>query len=188
VAPLKELIGDLPLIGYNVSFDKSFLSEELNRAGQNSLLHNNAYCIMKRLRDHFGYMEDAWYLSLAEAAAYFGFKKGVWPYRGATQKALLALQVAGGLYRLDNRMPTLNSRTHEHVAAAPPPGAEEVRSDSDSFGWPLASREPVPTCTACEIGDTGLRHSATPSRNSRPRLGVVTSTPLRRGSCEPRQI
>jgi DNA polymerase III epsilon subunit-like protein len=102
-APLREFIGALPLIGHNVSFDKGFLSEELKRAEKNPLHHNKAYCTMKRLRDHFGYMEDAWYLSLAEAAAYFGFKKKVSPYRGATQKALLTLQIAGGLYRLDNQ-------------------------------------------------------------------------------------
>jgi DNA polymerase III epsilon subunit-like protein len=125
-AALREFIGALPLIGHNVRFDEAFLSEEFNRAGQNSLHHNKAYCTMKRLRDHFGYMEDAWYLSLAEAAAYFGFKKGVWHYRCATQNALLALQVAGGLYRLDNRIPPPNSRSQEHVAAAPPPGAEAV--------------------------------------------------------------
>jgi DNA polymerase III subunit epsilon len=33
-AALKEFIGDLPLIGHNVSYDKAFLSEEFNRAGQ----------------------------------------------------------------------------------------------------------------------------------------------------------
>ena len=181
-APLKKFIGDLPLIGHNVSFDKAFLSAELNRAGQNSFGHNKAYCIMKRLRDHFGYMEDAWYLSLAEAAAYFGAKKRVWPCRGATRKALLALQVAGGLYRLDNRIPPPNGWAHEHVAAAPPPGAEEVRSDSNGFSCPLGSREPVPTCTECEIGNTGLRHVGRPGRTSRPRLAVATSTPLRSGS------
>jgi DNA polymerase III epsilon subunit-like protein len=186
-AVLKKFIGDLPLIGHNVRFDEAFLSEEFNRAGQNSLHRNKAYCTMKRLRDHFGYTEDAWYLSLAEAAAYFGAKKRVWPYRGATQKALLALQVAGGLYRLDNRIPPPNGRNQEHVAAAPRPGAEEVRSGRNGFGSPSGSREPVPTCTAWEIGNTGLRHSTKPSRNSRPRLGVVTSTPPRRGSCEPRQ-
>jgi DNA polymerase III epsilon subunit-like protein len=103
-APLREFIGSLPLIGHNVSFDKAFLSEEFNRAGQNSIQHNKEYCTMQRLRDHVGYMENAWYISLAEAAAYFGFKKGVWPYRdGATQNALLALQIAGGLYWLDNQ-------------------------------------------------------------------------------------
>ena len=101
-ATLKEFIGDLPLIGHNVSYDKAFLSEEFNRAGQNSCHHNKAYCTMKRLRDHFGYMEDAWYTSLAESAAYFGFKKRVWSYRCPTQNAVLALHVAGGLYRLDN--------------------------------------------------------------------------------------
>jgi DNA polymerase III epsilon subunit-like protein len=102
-AALREFIGALPLIGHNVSFDKGFLSEEFNRAEKNSLYNNKAYCTMKRLRDHFGYMEDAWYLSLAEAAAYFGFKKEMSPYRGMTQNALLTLQIAGGLYRLDNR-------------------------------------------------------------------------------------
>lgn len=182
-AELREFIGTLPLIGHNVTFDKEFLSEEFNRAGQDSFHHNKAYCIMKRLRDHFGYTEDAWYLSLAEAAAYFGFKKGVWPYRGATQNALLALQVAGGLYRLDNRIPPPNGRSQERVAAAPPPGADEVRSDRNGFGSPLGSREPV-----CGIGITGLRQSGKPSRSSRPRLALVTSTPPRSGLRGPRRI
>jgi DNA polymerase III epsilon subunit-like protein len=184
-AALREFIEDLPLIGHNVSYDKAFLSEEFNRAGQNFCHRTKAYCIMKRLRDHFGYMENAWYLSLAEAAAYFGIKKGLWPYRGATQNALLALQVAGGLYRLDNRMPPPNSRSQNHVAAALLAGAEAVRSGSNGFGSPLGSRETVPT--AYVVGNGGLRQFGRPSRSSRPRLAVATSTPLRSGSCEPRQ-
>jgi hypothetical protein len=31
-----------------------------------TLYDNKVYCTMKSLRDHFGYMEDAWYPSLAE--------------------------------------------------------------------------------------------------------------------------
>jgi DNA polymerase III epsilon subunit-like protein len=180
-ARLRQFIGALPLIGHNVRFDEAFLSEEFNRAGHNSLHGNKAYCIMKRLRDHFGYMEDAWYLSLAEAAAYFGFKKGLWPHRGATQNALLALHVAGGLYRLDNRLPPPNSRSQEHGAATPPLGAEAIRSDSNGFGSALSSREPV-----YGIGNTGLRHFGRPGRSSRPRLAVATSTPQRSGCRGPR--
>jgi DNA polymerase III subunit epsilon len=67
---LREFVGTLPLIGHNVAYDKAFLSEELNRAGQKSLHHNKSYCTMMRLREHFGYSADSWTnMSLTEAAA-----------------------------------------------------------------------------------------------------------------------
>jgi DNA polymerase III epsilon subunit family exonuclease len=116
-AQLREFIGTLPLIGHNVSYDKAFLSEEFKRAGQSSLHRNRVYCTMKRLKEHFGYSEDVWRnMSLSEAAAHFGLEGRAGPYHDPTEDAFLTLQLAGGLYQLDNGIPPPSRRTYEGVA------------------------------------------------------------------------
>jgi DNA polymerase III epsilon subunit-like protein len=122
-AQLRDFIGTLPLIAHNTSHDKAFLSEEFKRAGQKSLHQNKAYCTMKRLREHFGYSQEVWRnLSLAEAAAHFGLNNNrAGPYHDPLEDALLTLQLAGGLYQLDNGIPPRTTEASGHVPATRTP-------------------------------------------------------------------
>jgi DNA polymerase III epsilon subunit-like protein len=127
-AQLREFIGSLPLIGHNVSYDKAFLSEEFRRAGQKSLHGNKSYCTMKRLREHFGYSADSWSnMSLADAAARFGLGCRIGAYHSAAEDAMLALQLAGGLYQLDNDLLPPSGRTHKQAERVRPPNAPRSR-------------------------------------------------------------
>ena len=47
----RDFIGDLPVIGHNVSFDKRFLSSEFKRAGVKTLARNKSFCTMRRFQD-----------------------------------------------------------------------------------------------------------------------------------------
>jgi DNA polymerase III epsilon subunit family exonuclease len=127
---LRQFIAELPLIGHNVSYDKAFLSNEFKRAGQRSLHRNKSYCTMKRLREHFGYSEDSWRnMSLNEAACRFGLKRLTEARHDATEDAMLALQLAGGLYQLDNGLASARGRTHEHPGWARPPSMARARTN-----------------------------------------------------------
>jgi DNA polymerase III epsilon subunit-like protein len=118
-AELREFIGPLPLIGHHVSYDKAFLTEEFRRAGQQSLDQNKSYCIMKRLRDHFGY--SAGYMSLAEACERFGLDGSPGAHPVAAEATVLALKLAGRLYQLDNDLPPTTTRAPGHSAGAGAP-------------------------------------------------------------------
>jgi DNA polymerase III epsilon subunit-like protein len=115
-AELREFIGPLPLIGHHVSYHKAFLTEEFSRAEQQPLDQNNSYCLMKRLRDHFGY--SAGYLSLAEACERFGLEGRAELHRHAAEDAERALQLAGCLYQLDNNLLPTTIRAPGRVAGA----------------------------------------------------------------------
>jgi DNA polymerase III epsilon subunit-like protein len=119
-AELREFIGPLPLmIGHHISYDKAFLTEEFRRAGQQPLDQNESYCIMKRLREHFGY--SAGYMSLAEACERFGLQGRAGAHHDAAEDDMLALQLAGRLYQLDNGLPPTTTWAPKHVAGARAP-------------------------------------------------------------------
>jgi len=83
---------------------------------------------MKRLREHFGFSQDVWRnMSLADAAAHFGLKKRAGPYHDAFEDAMLALQLAGGLYQLDNGIPPTMTQAPGHVSERRPPITSEGR-------------------------------------------------------------
>lgn len=52
-AELREFIGDRPLVGHNVAFDKKFLHSEFKRVGVPSIWKNKVYCTQKRLGYYF---------------------------------------------------------------------------------------------------------------------------------------
>jgi hypothetical protein len=54
-------------------------------------------------------------MSLSEAAAHFGLEGRAGPYHDSTEDALLALQLAGGLYQLDNGISPPSRRAHEDI-------------------------------------------------------------------------
>lgn len=125
-AQLRAFIGPLPLIGHNITFDKAFLSAEFKRSGQKSLHRNRSYCTMKRLREHFGYSGEAWQnISLEQAASHFGLKGRTEAHHDATEDAMLALQLAGGLYQLDNGLLPAR-RKHRQIESEVAPSSGKI--------------------------------------------------------------
>jgi DNA polymerase III epsilon subunit family exonuclease len=125
---LRDFIGDLPLVGHNVSYDKAFLSEEFKRTGTSSLHRNKTFCTMRRLREHFGYADDTWSnMSLDEACARFGLKGRAAAAHSAIEDALLALQLAGGLYQLDNGLVLLGEPAQKPIREPSEAGARKGR-------------------------------------------------------------
>ena len=59
---LREFIGDRPLVGFNVSFDKRFLNAELKRHGCKTFHRKRSHCAQAALTGIWGYrppLEDA---------------------------------------------------------------------------------------------------------------------------------
>jgi len=99
---VRDFIGDLPLIGHNVQFDKKFLSAEFKRAGQKTLRRNKSYCTMKRLRDHYKMCgEVIKYPKLEDGAELFEIESRKGKIHDATEDALIALKIAVALYESD---------------------------------------------------------------------------------------
>jgi len=64
---LKDFVGDRPLVGFNVRFDKRFLNAELKRAGLVTFARKRSYCAQEVLQGIWGYRP-----SLAQALARAG--------------------------------------------------------------------------------------------------------------------
>ena len=51
----RDFIGDRPIVGHNIAFDKGFLDAEFRRTGVKSLHRNRSYCTMRRFQDLMNY-------------------------------------------------------------------------------------------------------------------------------------
>ena len=54
-AQLRDFIGDRPLVGFNVSFDKRFLNVELKRHGFRTFHRKRSHCVQAALTGIWGY-------------------------------------------------------------------------------------------------------------------------------------
>jgi len=100
---LHDFIGDLPIIGHNIQFDKRFLSAEFKRAGMKSLYRKRSYCTMKRLRDHYRMIgENVRNPKLEDAAELFKIESRKGKLHDAMEDAMIALKVAVALYDMDS--------------------------------------------------------------------------------------
>ena len=97
---LRAFIGELPLIAHNLKFDRGFLAAEFKRAGVRPLQFNRGLCTMVRFQEDNGgrrkgsRLEDA-----ARAMGVPGRKGGT---HDAEEDAVMAMQIAGGYYCIDN--------------------------------------------------------------------------------------
>ena len=113
---VRDYVGDLPLVGHNVQFDKKFLNAALKRAGVKSLHRNRSYCTMRRMsefaRDELGEPWRRW--SLDDTLDELGLEGRGGKDHDAMEDAVLALTVAGafamhdrGVWNLAPPVPTL---------------------------------------------------------------------------------
>lgn len=101
---LRDFIGELPIVGHNVQFDKRFLSAEFKRVNVQTLARTRSWCTMQRIKEHLGYTGQGWrWVSLAEAAEMFSVPGRKRSEHNAMEDAMLTMQVAAGLYIVDNR-------------------------------------------------------------------------------------
>lgn len=99
---LREFIGDRPLVGHNVAFDKRFLHNELKRSNGTSIWKNKPYCTQKRAGYYFWRTKSGGKKpSLDHALKRFGVEGRKQSSHGAYEDALLTLQLAARLKQLD---------------------------------------------------------------------------------------
>lgn len=100
---LRDFIGDLPIVGHNVQFDKQFLNAEFRRCKVKGLGRTKSYCTQQRTKEHYGHTGRGFRrVSLIKAAELFdvGGRRG--KHHDAMEDAQICLQVAAGYYLVDN--------------------------------------------------------------------------------------
>ena len=101
IAPLvRDFIGERPIIGHNVSFDRKFLNAEFKRAGVNGLEHNENFCTMRK----FQKLVPGRKKSLDDVAKWMGIKGREGPRHGALEDARITWEIAARFYMLDHGM------------------------------------------------------------------------------------
>ncbi|MCY4647940.1 MAG: 3'-5' exonuclease [Gammaproteobacteria bacterium] len=101
---LTDFVGDRPLIGFNVRFDKLVLNAELRRHGFKTFHRKRSYCVHNALRGIWGYPP-----SLPNALTRMSLKSFVGAVHDPLNDALATVTLAGMLNRL----------SREQVASAP---------------------------------------------------------------------
>lgn len=100
---LRDFIGDAPIIGHNVQFDKRFLNAEFRRAKVKGLGRTRSYCTMRRVAEHYGFRGAGFRkVSLEHAASLFKIPGRKAQHHDAMEDAQITLQIAAGLYQVDN--------------------------------------------------------------------------------------
>lgn len=101
---LREFIGDRPLVGHNVGFDKRFLQNEFKRTSGASVWSNSAYCTQKRLGYYLWRIQGGPSKpSLDYALKLLGIEGRQWSHHGAYEDAMLTFQLAAKLRQLDQQ-------------------------------------------------------------------------------------
>ncbi len=97
---IRGFIGKLPVIGHNVSFDKSMLSAELKRAGEKTLSRNKSYCTMTWFQEYnHGWRKGS---TLGNATRWFGLPVG--NCHDAMEDTRMAARPAAVFYMVDNKI------------------------------------------------------------------------------------
>lgn len=99
---LREFIGDRPLVGHNVAFDKRFLQNEFKRNNGASIWKNKPYCTQKRAGYYFWRTKSgAKKPSLDQTLKVFDIQGREGTHHGAYEDALLTLNLAAKLKQMD---------------------------------------------------------------------------------------
>lgn len=119
---LRDFIGDLPIVGHNIQFDKQFLNAEFRRCKVKGLGRTKSYCTQQRTKEHLGYIGKGFRrVSLIEAAQLFEVPGRRGKHHDAMEDAQICLQVAAGYYLVDNGLkhPRLQARARDRTRARP---------------------------------------------------------------------
>ena len=124
---LRDFIGDLPIVGHNVQFDKRFLNAEFRRCKVKGLGRTKSYCMQQRTKEHFGHTGRGFRrASLIEAAELFAVRGRRGKHHEALEDAHICLQVAAGYYLVDNGLkqpPRVATEPERRDAAKSPASA-----------------------------------------------------------------
>ncbi|TIP10584.1 3'-5' exonuclease [Mesorhizobium sp.] len=102
---LRDFVGCRPLIAHNCSFDRSFIDAECRRATKPRLTTTGWYCTMERMCYYErtrGNVRSR--ISLQEAAELMCVPGRASACHNALQDALITMQLAAGIYMLDNKL------------------------------------------------------------------------------------
>ena len=122
---IRDYIGDLPVVGHNVSFDKQFLNAELKRAGAKTLHRTKSYCTMNwYVNAHNGgrrkgsNLDDAAYRVLGS-----GRKGGT---HDAVEDVNLCMGIAARWYAEENKMKKSRLKTKRRSSKRRDEASEKV--------------------------------------------------------------
>jgi len=102
---LRDFIGDLPIIGHNIGFDKRFLDAEFKRAGVRGIFRKKSYCTMRRMKELHGYTGQGFVdFKLVDACRKFGCAIERKSIHDPIEDAMMALQLAMVFYGIDNEI------------------------------------------------------------------------------------
>lgn len=100
---LRDFIGDLPIVGHNIQFDKKFLNAEFRRAKVKGLGRTKSFCTMRRSAEISGASGNGYKrISLDKAAQLAGLPGRKSSNHDAMEDAQLTMQIAAALYIIDN--------------------------------------------------------------------------------------
>ncbi|MER8483152.1 3'-5' exonuclease [Mesorhizobium sp. M1322] len=102
---LRDFVGSRPLIAHNCTFDRSFIDAECRRATKPRLTTTGWYCTMERMCFYErtrGNVRSR--IGLQEAAELMCMPAHTSAYHNALQDALITMQLAAGIYMLDNKL------------------------------------------------------------------------------------
>ena len=100
---LRDFIGDCPIVGHNVSFDKRFLNAEFKRSGVKTLSRNKSFCTMRRFQDFNNGLRKG--SNLDNAATALGIPRRKSSVHSVVEDAHITLQIASFFYMTDNGIP-----------------------------------------------------------------------------------
>ena len=98
-----NFIGNRPIIGHNVRFDKEFLLAEFRRSGLRRLQDIHSYCTMERMRELRGSDCGEWYnSSLDETARALAVSARSSRFHDPLEDAEIVSRIAIEFFRIDN--------------------------------------------------------------------------------------
>ncbi len=106
---IRDLLGNLPIVGHNIKFDIDFLNMEFRRSGLKPLVRNETFCTMLKYQEDVldGRRRGS---RLIDAARYFGIEHN--NFHDAQFDAFVAGQIAGNFWKRDKK-----DKLHRNIIA-----------------------------------------------------------------------
>ena len=138
---LRDFVGDRPLVGFNVSFDKRILNAELKRHGVKTFHRTRSHCVMRTLQDVWDYQP-----SLSNATARMLKGRARKDTHSSIRDALITTELAGMLHRYPPYVidGAPGDRWTASTIGNDPPTEQQLRYIEDLGGdplWPKTKRQ-----------------------------------------------